>query len=461
MSTSDAEQGRMNYVIMINPNGEMLNDGNDLTLEDCLSYPGIIRWPENSPHSYSISLIVSSVKLYEVDANGELAAKADGTKSSGIDVNTEEWSFVYDEESDDSSKYDKLTVTVPDGKKLMLLYTYQLSSDLKGEKFYTYDYDISNTVDLIGTNEYKDKVEAGTDWYLSKTAASASKDATYTFLKVEKGKYNKLLQGAEFELYAYDGNVFTSTGVTYTTNKNGIFTINYNTGGTCFNEKYDFKVNTAYCLKETKAPDGYLLPTGEEQKEYYFYYSDDSAAELMPPNFKTSDQYDAIDFTGNAGETVVENERVTTLNITKVWKNSDDSDISNPDQSLSVSVDVYRKFGDSADGEYWETVTLDSSNSWTYTYWNLPTTYEGESCTYYVKEGEIKLGDTTDDTEYTVTYINNDGVVEGTIKIINTKPTEYTLPKTGGTGRNLLYMFGGLLTLGAGFLLIYRKHKII
>jgi LPXTG-motif cell wall-anchored protein len=458
MSASDAEQGRMNYVIMINPKGEKLNEGNDLTLEDCLSYEGIIRWPDNSPYSYSISLIVSSVKLYEVDADGNLAAKEDGTKDKGDDVNTEDWSFVYDEESNGDKTYDKLSVTVPDGKKLMLLYTYRLTSDLMGVEFTTWPNDITNTVDLIGTTQYEDKLASGRKWLLSKTAASASKDASYTFLKVEKGKYNKVLQGAVFELYEYNGSDFASTGVKYTTDKYGKFTINYNTGGS---QPYSFKSNTAYCLKEIEAPDGYLLPTGEKQKEYFFYYSDDTETGSMPENFKTDEHYNAIDFTGNAGETVVENERVTTLSIKKVWKNSDNSDISNIDQSLSVSVDVYRKVGDSADGEYLETVTLDSLNSWTYTYWNLPTTYEGESCTYYVKEGEIKLGDTTDNTEYTVTYDNNDGVVEGTITITNTKPAEYTLPNTGGSGRNLWYMFGGLLALGAGYLLIYKKHKII
>jgi LPXTG-motif cell wall-anchored protein len=76
---------------------------------------------------------------------------------------------------------------------------------------------------------------------------------------------------------------------------------------------------------------------------------------------------------------------------------------------------------------------------------------------------EMKVTKNGDDVtdNYVVSYDNNGGISIGTITITNKLVTKYELPQTGGSGRTILYMFGGLLALGAGFVLIYRKHKII
>ena len=106
-----------------------------------------------------------------------------------------------------------------------------------------------------------------------------------------------------------------------------------------------------------------------------------------------------------------------------------------------------------ADGErtaVGESVTLNSGNDWSHTWYNLPQV-EGEAF-YVVEEIGVPSG-------YSVTYTNN-GIKKGAITISNRKQKpEYTLPETGGGG-TARYTFGGfLLTSGAALWLFCRRKR--
>ena len=101
----------------------------------------------------------------------------------------------------------------------------------------------------------------------------------------------------------------------------------------------------------------------------------------------------------------------------------------------------------------YDTQTLNSSNNWQHTWYNLDSTSEdGSIFTYYVKEVQVKNGAGYDIThKFSVSY---DGAtaedpigVSGSITITNTLKSTYVLPETGGAGIGF-YRIGGSLLMG-------------
>jgi LPXTG-motif cell wall-anchored protein len=418
----------------------------------------------NNP--YSLSLVAGSVELYEEDDNHELSVDGNGAIAKGKPVSNSAWSYEYKEDGkdqDNAYKYNTLSVKIPDGKHLYLLYAYDMDCSIKNADFTLNSNDFSNTATISGVAT--DTSDKQLTWQISSTKAGGSSGKVHTFRKVEAGKNNKTLAGAVFSLWVYDkeNTSWKDTGITYTSSDSdldfGTFSVSMS-GGTGASESYDYQYNTAYYLVEEEAPEGYKTP--ETTTKYYFYFSgDENEYPLnMPDYFRDANgSYNPIDISTDSGTTDIKNEPI--LTIKKVWLGADDGEIT-PDESLVVTVEVYQNHGD--DSTLYKTIELKKDNQWTAELDNLDQ-YDSENklCTYSVKEISVKNADGTDLTSLykDPKYTNNNVVPGNEITITNQLATQYTLPKTGGTGRNLLYMFGGLLTLGAGFLLIYRKHKII
>jgi LPXTG-motif cell wall-anchored protein len=454
--------GRMHYVIEINPKAEALNDGASLDLTDVLNYWNHFQGAYYDNHSYSMSLVAGSVKLYESDEKGKAELTDYGVTENVSPVSNDLWSYTSYESEDvyypNDRKYITITAKIPDEKHLYLIYAYDMDTDLLNTDVTIQASDFKNTVSITG-NHSVEKSEA-VSWKISDSGASGSRGTAHTFRKVETGKSNKTLEGAVFRLYQFEDGKWEKTNITYTSSNvektYGIFTVQQ-TGGTGISDsKFQYAYNTAYYLVEEKAPDGYQTP--EDPPKYYFYFGNDSTdTSSMPENFKDN----AMNFTTDNGTTDIENKPL--LTIQKIWENSDGSEITTPDSSLVVNVNIFKIHGESK--ELVDVITLDSSNQWTAVLSGLDT-YDAANnlCTYTVEEFSVTSNgvDVSDQYMDAVYSDKGKGVVPGnTITITNRVAAQYTLPETGGTGRNLLYMFGGMLALGAGFLLIYKKHKII
>lgn len=106
----------------------------------------------------------------------------------------------------------------------------------------------------------------------------------------------------------------------------------------------------------------------------------------------------------------------------------------------------------------YQTVTLDGSLDWSYTFTDLPLTgtdESGNAVTYYYYIEEVSV------PNYDTSYDNNGGIQSGTITVTNkAKETpEYQLPETGGSG-TIWYALGGmLLIVSAVILLVYNHSK--
>ena len=106
-----------------------------------------------------------------------------------------------------------------------------------------------------------------------------------------------------------------------------------------------------------------------------------------------------------------------------------------------------------ADGErtaVGESVTLNSRNDWSHTWYDLPQT-EGEAF-YVVEEIGVPSG-------YSVTYTNN-GIKKGEITVSNKRnAAEYVLPETGGIGTQAYTLGGCTMAAGAVLWLCYRRKR--
>lgn len=100
----------------------------------------------------------------------------------------------------------------------------------------------------------------------------------------------------------------------------------------------------------------------------------------------------------------------------------------------------------------YNTVYLSSSNNWSHTWTDLPTTDNDGAPVYYTVEETTIPG-------YSVIYSsnNNTGVQTGLITITN-QANGYVMPETGGVGTNL-FTAGGLALLAAVGLMYIKQHR--
>lgn len=224
---------KVEYSVIINPAGKDLNPKSDkVTLTDKLEYY------DNNISPY---LVLSSLKLYEYDAN------KDDHKGKLIDASR------YQVQIDDATH--KLTVTLPD--ELACVLGYQYDFDIGQAAYPT----IKNTVSLEG--EFSSSVDIRIDTNDSSAGVVRGKMTIY---KVDSKDYSKKLPNAKFKLYKFD-----STNKQWGVIKNGSseeFVTN-DKGEIVFSGSSEDKflvANTLYKLEETEAPSGY----DKDKNPHYF-----------------------------------------------------------------------------------------------------------------------------------------------------------------------------------------------
>lgn len=235
---------------------------------------------------------------------------------------------------------------------------------------------------------------------------------------MDKNSENKVLQGAEFELTAYNNQNSswdTAQKVTARTDEKGEITF-VPKEGTNDTSKVYVRVDTLYKLVETKAPNGYVL----DAKPLYFIWMQNDASEKANQKeaYKTA--------TGKRKETEAVDENVTSyknvtyfqtahsyerkftnapkqLEFEKVWADENGKIMSSPpDGVTAIQLNVYKYTGDAFDKDkatLEQTVTLNTDNQWRE---KLHLTDSDENTRYYVEEVDVPNG-------YKVTYTNRVG----------------------------------------------------
>ena len=292
------QQARITYTIDINQAGaELSPSSSTLTLTDTLSYD-VFGWCNNWPNNYiylrDVTLDEGSFRLYEAlkDENGNPILNVDengkGHLVRGAEIEKYLWKMEFTETEEGNKTYQypaqgtpsfsgstvntrklNITVTVPDGKALILEYTAQENILLPPEVTNEYNFNdvnhkgispaLRNHANLEGKDSSSTELNNSNNDYFSQGGGYIHNNLVIR--KVDSANTSLLLPGTEFTLYAWntETNKFEAVGGAngkVYTDQNGMITYQYNSAK--LNER-PLDPNVAYMLAETDAVEPYHL----------------------------------------------------------------------------------------------------------------------------------------------------------------------------------------------------------
>lgn len=371
----EGSKKEVTYTVEINKEGKTLlsTAGKKLVLHDVLTVPSKI----------SAEIDLQSIKLYN-DAGSDVTTRMKCKPDEVVD--------------DGTNKTYKITVEVPDGAHYTLTYTYKFivpDNVADGTKF-----DIKNTVGMFGNSETPSEL-----WYKhSGAAGSVTQDNTNTLrlLKVETDKFYNTLPGATFKLWQYTNGSWTVARETCTTGVGGLLVFQYAKNGAVANGAVSVERGVLYKLEETAAPSGYI---GDSTPHYFL---------MLDANQTKEDAYAAVSnaevaeanirfVAANKTEPMYVENTAKQITIRKVWQDANGKQENGSHEPITVKITRYK---DGIEDTAWppKSITLSSSNSWTYSY---PGTSKNDDpledgYTYAVEEETVPAG-------YNVSYTDQNG----------------------------------------------------
>ena len=286
------QQARITYTIDINQAGAKLNPASStLKLTDTLTYD-VLGLAGVYPYLRNVTLDEGSFRLYEAlkDENGNPILDVDesgkGHLLRGAEIEKYLWKMEFTETENvfSNSNYNysekvkgtvpaqrslNITVTVPDGKALILEYTAQENILLPPEVTNEYNFNdvnhkgispaLRNHANLEGKDGSSTELNNSNNDYFSQGGGYIHNNLVIR--KVDSANTSLLLPGTEFTLYAWntETNKFEAVGgengKVYT-DQSGMITYQYNSEK--LNER-PLDPNVAYMLAETKAVEPYHL----------------------------------------------------------------------------------------------------------------------------------------------------------------------------------------------------------
>ena len=286
------QQARITYTIDINQAGAKLNPASStLKLTDTLTYD-VLGLAGVYPYLRNVTLDEGSFRLYEAlkDENGNPILDVDesgkGHLLRGAEIEKYLWKMEFTETENiysnsnynysekvkgtvPAQRYLNITVTVPDGKALILEYTAQENILLPPEVTNEYNFNdvnhkgispaLRNHVNLEGKDSSSTELNNSNNDYFSQGGGYIHNNLVIR--KVDSANTSLLLPGTEFTLYAWNTStnkfeaVGGENGKVYT-DQSGMITYQYNSAK--LNER-PLDPNVAYMLAETKAVEPYHL----------------------------------------------------------------------------------------------------------------------------------------------------------------------------------------------------------
>lgn len=429
------------YSLTVNPWGEdLLPDNNRVELVDTLSYL------ESDAITY-VEFISSSLKVYSYDP---VTGQKGGLIAPGV------YSYSYD------TATHTLKVDLPDNLALVIEYDYEIKSNKsQGEVI------LNNRAVLHGEEDYNDDVDI--DFNYQDTSAEVFREVV-TLKKVDSQNSAILLSGATFELYKADtdGNMTNDQkiGNAEQVGESGTLDIVFATTYDSDDAPWRVDPGTLYYLKETIAPDGYILP---EDNLTYFYILE-SGETLTAAQAEVGVDWPGINVTyiNSAGGSLYISNEYSYLEAKKIWVNPDGTEAT--EHPETIDLELWMTVGD-GNPQKVDDVTLGTGKSdektpkiddvevkrivdgWTVIWEGLPKFKDGEACVFHVVEKDVPDG-------WSVSY-NGNYVTNGTVTVTNQQDEkQYILPETGGAGTRLYTLVGLLLMATAALAFLMYKSKL-
>ena len=423
---------RVRYTVYINPSRQTLNNGEPLTLEDKLEL-------KYGADAYGD---LSTVKFYSYEFSG-------GQPTIGAELPEGVCQIL-----PSTQKY-WLRVSVPDKTAIVMQYECEIDPGTAVTP------ELSNSVYLNGKKKDDIKTE------VQHNGSSANVEMGQLLLNKMDSYTGMPLKNAEFSIEYYDktsgrwtlwdtGTKSTGESGKISTGESGKITLGVTTTG----EYNTLKADTLYRLVETVAPANYKLDQTPHyvlfaQKEQSFdeaYLAATGTTENLTVDGVTIDKNSIICGSVVKTTTMEIHNTYQELTVVKSWL---DKDTGKPVAAPVPEVKVQLYQVNKSSGEktkVGEEVSLNSENSWSYT-WpreDTPATDKAGNPYYYMVE-ETTTGCWTLETS------NNNGIQTGKIYLRNNVYSGYVLPSTGGMGTVPFAAVGGMLTVGAALLLAKRK----
>ena len=454
VQTDENGETLVTYYVVINPEGRDLHPESDaLDLRDTLSLP----------NGVTADLRLETIGLYHYDPLQDNNLGEEVTKNEFAD-------FRVELEDGTANTY---TFTVPDEMACVVMYTYQINLGTSALE----EIPVSNTASLLG----RAVIGAGDEVVIQAQDSSAQVNkATLAIYKYGGVNRANLLQGVLFDLDRYEqkedetyGWVRTAITAKGEEDKNGkhfvtggdgvegAIILNFLDEGKEGGSHY----NTLYRLTEYQTLDGYELNT---TPHYYVWgeanaTKEETAAAMAEVLAATDVNWEDVMFIpfGESETDYIQNLPTTTeITVEKQWRGAEGTELEKGEHPDAVKVTLYQQTAEGEPVQYTaegveNPVTLNAENNWTFTWEQLPKEDEGENpVTYTVEETPID--------GWEARYVDENGeettgIAEGTIQIINTKQSTFTLPETGGVGPTLVAIAGVPLIGAAG--VVYRNLR--
>lgn len=452
VQTDENGETLVTYYVVINPEERDLHPESDtLKLRDTLSLP----------NGVTADLRLETIGLYHYDPLQD--------NNLGAEVTEDEFpDFQAKLEDGTANTY---TFMVPDEMACVVMYTYQINLGTSALE----EIPVSNTASLLG----RAVIGAGDEVVIQAQDSSAQVNkATLTIYKYGGDNRANLLEGVLFDLDRYEqtedgtyGWVRTAITAKGEEDKNGkhfitggdgvkgAIILNFLDEGNGGGSHY----NTLYRLTEYQTLDGYEL---DKTPRYYVWgeanaTEEETAAAMAEVLKQTGVDWEDVMFIpfGESKTDDIQNLPTTTeITVEKQWQGAEGTPLTE-DLPESVKVTLYQVSNAGTKAEYkaegvTNPVTLNAENNWTYTWEQLPKEVDGQAVTYTVEETPID--------GWEARYVDKNGeettgIAEGTIQIINTKQSTFTLPETGGVGPTLVAIAGVPLIGAAG--VVYRNLR--
>ena len=445
---ADGENNRVYYYVTINPGAkDLLPDGGNLQLEDTLTLP----------NGVSATLRPETIKLYTYNAEN-----ADGHYL-GEDISDNPVFRVDQTEGEENSYHG----TLPEETAWVAQYAYELDrGTYAGDNI-----EVSNAAMLMGSAV----ISAGDKIQLDNQGSSSEANkATLTIYKIGDNDYANLLNGVQFDLYRYE---LQEDGTTYDWEQTDITAEgeigeggqHFITGGDGpegaiilnFLEEEDgggSYYNTIYKLVEYSTIEGYAL---DPTPRYYVWGRNGATeestqaamADVLEKAGVTWGEVTFIPYGGSMTDTISNEPTTTEITVTKTWQGAEGTPLEE-DLPDSVEVTLYQQTAEGEPVQYGDPVTLTADTNWTYTWEQLPKEdAQGDPVTYTIVETPITGWEASYDYGEGAT-----GITEGTIQIINTKQSAFTLPETGGVGPTLVAI-AGVPLVGAASVVYWNLRR--